>query len=143
MWDQTSASRLGVMSLESEHQCKGRPHGQECQTPQERAGARLSPPPCQAPSVLWEPTARPGTPLLGTRPLGRGGPGPCSSFVPAPLTEGWWRWAPGTATGCIPAGTVVGLVGNHNQMSMRNSWGRLAFPWTSPAGEGRAITRGG
>lgn len=70
---------------------------------------------------------------------------PDAPLLLAPLPKGWWRWVPGTATGCVPVGTRGRLLGRHGQMATRGSRCGLAppAPPDKSSGEGRAVTGDG
>lgn len=59
-----------------------------------------------------------------------------------PLPEGWWRWAPGPATGCIPAGTSVGLVDSQPDVNEEQLGRPCPSSQTNAAAEGTAVAEG-
>lgn len=90
-------------------------------------GALAQPSPYQAPNACG---SRPGT--MHCIP-GLGAEVDLASLAPhllPPLSpEAGGQGVPGMATGCIPAGgALVRLVGNHSQMSRRNSWAPCPLP---------------
>lgn len=113
---------------------KGRPRGQHGQSPQEGAGGRLSPlMPCRG--------RRPGPRRRAEGDLAS----PVPIYPPGP--EGEWRWVPGVAPGCIPAGTLVGLLGISAScargpaeplpLPQTSSWQRRGRNWRRAEGWGR------
>lgn len=118
----TSVFRLRVMSSGSEPPVTRPGRRDEGPEPPGEGGGQAQPSPSPGPSRLGGADGKARTPSPGPRSLGGGG----DRARPAPLPEGWCRWAPGPATGCIPAGGLWRGWWTHSQVSARNSWGGLA-----------------
>lgn len=134
----TSVFRLRVMSSGSEPPVTRPGRRDEGPEPPGEGGGQARPSPSPGPSRLGGADGKARTPSPGPRSLGGGG----DRARPAPLPEGWCRWAPGPATGCIPAGTLAGLVDSQPGVSEEQLGRPCSFSQRNAAAEGLAVAEG-